>query len=259
MLIDWFTVGAQALNFIVLVLLMRRFLYHPVLAAIDKREQRIKADLADAASKRAEATSERETYERKNNAFAQERAALLEQATDEAGVEGKRLRAEARAQVDAARTRWQAALAHEQQALNDALTRHAREEVFAIARKTLTDLATASLEAAMSAAFVGRVRAMSPEARDGFKAALAAADGPALVRSAFALPAEQHAEIQRALNETFSADVPLRFVTAVDLISGIEVSVHGQKLAWSIADYLTSLERGVSELVQPSAGAEATP
>lgn len=259
MLIDWFTVGAQALNFLVLVFLLRRFLYHPVLAAIDRREQRIKAELADAASQRAGAASERETFERNNSAFAQERAALLGKATDEASVEGKRLREEARAQVDAARTRWQAALAHEQQALSDALIRQARAEVFAIARKALKDLATASLEAAMSAAFVGRVRAMSPEARDGFKAALAAADGPALVRSAFELPAEQHAEIQRALNETFSADVPLRFVTALDLISGIEVSVHGQKLAWSIADYLTALERGVAEILQPSVGTGASP
>ena len=259
MLIDWFTVGAQALNFIVLVFLMWRFLYHPVLAAIDAREQRIKAELDDAAAKRAEAASERETYEHKNSAFAQERTALLGEATEAAEAEGKRLRAEARTQVDAARTRWQAALTREQQALNDALTRQARAEVFAIARKALTELATTSLEAAMSAAFVGRVRAMSQEAQDSFKAALVAADGPALVRSAFALPAEQQAEIQRALNETFSADVPLRFTAAPDLISGIEVSVHGQKLAWSIADYLSSLEQGVGELVQRSTGAGASP
>ena len=48
MLIDWFTVGAQALNFIVLVWLMKHFLYQPVLDAIDAREKRIAAQLADA-------------------------------------------------------------------------------------------------------------------------------------------------------------------------------------------------------------------
>jgi len=41
MLIDWFTVGAQALNFLILVWLMKRFLYKPVLHAIDEREMRI--------------------------------------------------------------------------------------------------------------------------------------------------------------------------------------------------------------------------
>ena len=37
MLIDWFTVGAQALNFIILVWLLKRFLYKPILDAIDAR------------------------------------------------------------------------------------------------------------------------------------------------------------------------------------------------------------------------------
>ena len=52
MLIDWFTVGAQAVNFLVLVWLLRRFLYRPILKAIDAREKRIADQLADAAKKR---------------------------------------------------------------------------------------------------------------------------------------------------------------------------------------------------------------
>ena len=44
MLIDGFTVGAQVLNFLILVWLMKRFLYQPILDAIDAREQRIAAE-----------------------------------------------------------------------------------------------------------------------------------------------------------------------------------------------------------------------
>jgi len=54
-LIDWFTVGAQALNFVILVWLMKRFLYKPVLAAIDVREKRIAKEIADADAKKADA------------------------------------------------------------------------------------------------------------------------------------------------------------------------------------------------------------
>ena len=55
MLIDWFTVGAQALNFLILVWLLKRFLYKPILHAIDEREKRIAKELADADAKKAEA------------------------------------------------------------------------------------------------------------------------------------------------------------------------------------------------------------
>src|SRR5208282_2974056 len=91
MLIDWFTVGAQALNFLILVWLMRRFLYKPVLHAIDEREKRIAAELADAAAKKAEAAKERDEFQHKQAEFDQQRAALLKQATDEAAVERHRL------------------------------------------------------------------------------------------------------------------------------------------------------------------------
>lgn len=65
MLIDWFTVGAQTLNFLILVWLMKRFLYQPVLDAIDAREQRIAQELADAAQKQAQAQQEREEFQKK--------------------------------------------------------------------------------------------------------------------------------------------------------------------------------------------------
>ena len=81
MLIDWFTVGAQALNFIVLVWLLKRFLYKPILNAIDAREKRIATELADADAKKAEAQRERDEFQHKNEAFDQQRAALLSKAT----------------------------------------------------------------------------------------------------------------------------------------------------------------------------------
>jgi len=48
MLIDWFTVGAQIVNFLILVWLLKHFLYKPILDAIDAREKKIAAELADA-------------------------------------------------------------------------------------------------------------------------------------------------------------------------------------------------------------------
>jgi F-type H+-transporting ATPase subunit b len=83
-LIDWFTVGAQALNFLILVWLMKRFLYKPVLAAIDVREKRIAKEIADADAKKADAQKEHDEFQHKNEEFDQQRAALLSKATDEA-------------------------------------------------------------------------------------------------------------------------------------------------------------------------------
>ncbi len=251
MLIDWFTVGAQTLNFLILVWLMKRFLYQPILHAIDEREKRIAAELNDADQKKAEAQRERDEFQHKNEVFDQQRAALLSQATEEAKAERQRLLDEARKAADALSAKRQETLRNDAHYLNQAISRRTQQEVFAIARKALADLATTSLEERLCEVFTRRLRELDGPAKESLAKAFKTAIEPSLVRSAFTLPAEQRAIIQNALNETFSAEVHIRFETAPDLISGIELSTaNGQKVAWSIADYLLSLEKGVNELLK---------
>jgi F-type H+-transporting ATPase subunit b len=252
MLIDWFTVAAQAVNFLILVWLMKRFLYKPVLDAIDAREKRIATELANADAKKAEAQKEHDEFDQKNREFDQQRAGLLTKATGEAQAERQRLLDDARKAADAASSKRQEALRAEEQNLHQAVSRRTQQEVFAIARKALTDLATVSLEERLGEVFTRHLREMDGKLKAALGDALQTSADPGVVRSAFDLPADQRAAIQNALNETFSAQVRVRFETAPDLIGGIELTANGQKLAWSIGDYLASLEHGVSELLQPA-------
>ena len=250
MLIDWFTVGAQALNFIILVWLLKRFLYKPILNAVDDREKRIAAELADADARKTEAQRERDEFQRKSKEFDQQRAALLTKATDEAKAERERLLDDARKAADALSAKRQEALRADAQNLNRGIRRLTQQEVFAIARKALRDLAATNLEERMCEVFTRRIRTIDGKAKESLGEVLKTVPEPALLRSAFDLPAAQRAAIQKALNETFSADVHVRFETAPDLVSGVELSTNGLKIAWSIADYLSSLEKGVGELLK---------
>jgi F-type H+-transporting ATPase subunit b len=250
MLIDWFTVGAQTLNFLILVWLMKRFLYKPIRHAIDEREKRIAAELSSADKIKVKAQQERDEFKHKNEALDQQRAALLSKATDEAKIEGQRLLDQAHKAADALSVKRTETLRKDADTLSQDIRQRTQQEVFAIARKALTDLATVILEERMGEVFTRRLREMDGPAKTGLAQALKTAASPALVRSAFDLPEEQRAAIQNALNETFSAQIHVRFETAPDLISGIELSTNGQKVVWSIADYITSLEMGIDELLK---------
>ncbi len=115
--------------------------------------------------------------------------------------------------------------------------------MFAIARKALADLATASLEERVGAVFTRRLGEMGGKTKETLGTALRNSKDPAVVQSAFEMPADQIATIRNALNETFSAEVRVRFQASPDRICGIELTADGQKVGWSIADYLTSLDR----------------
>ena len=257
MLIDWFTVGAQALNFVVLVWLLKHFLYKPVLDAIDAREQQIAAQLADAEAKKAQAKKESNEFQRKNDDFEQQRAALLAKATGDADAQRQRLLDEARSAAKALSAKQREALAGETRNLNQALRLRVQTEVFSVARQVLRDLATASLEASACETFIARLRDLQGPARDALAGALKAPAGPVLLRSAFELPAAQRSAIQEAIQEIFALKVDLDFETAPALVSGIELSAHGQKFAWSIGDYLAALEREVASLLATPAATPA--
>jgi F-type H+-transporting ATPase subunit b len=252
MLIDWFTVVAQALNFLILVWLMKRFLYKPVLSAIDAREKRISTELANADAKKAEAQKEHDEFQHKNTEFDQQRADLLSKATDEAQAERQRLFDQARKDAADLSSKRQETLANEERNLHEVIGRRAQQEVFAIARKALADLATVSLEERLGEVFTRRLREMNGTAKEALGEALKTDPNPAVLRSAFDLPADQRAAIQNALNETFSMEVRIHFETAPGLIGGIELTSNGQKLAWSIADYLAEMEKAAAELLKPA-------
>ena len=251
MLIDWFTVGAQTLNFLILVWLMKRFLYKPVIDAIDAREKRIASELADAAKKQTQADQQRDAFKQKNADFDQQRATLESKASEAMEVERQRLLTEARAAADAMRVKRHEALDTELQTLQQDIAQRSQDEVLAIARKVLTDLAGTTLEQRMVEVFADRLRTLDVDAKANLTQALHGSPCTVQVRSAFDLIPAQQAAIAQALEQTLGAKIPLQFATTPQLISGIELSANGWKISWNIADYLASLEQHVGEF-QPT-------
>ena len=69
MLIDWFTVAAQIFNFLILVALLKHFLYGRIINAMDRREARITSRLQDAEEKKKLAEEEAAEYNQKIQDF----------------------------------------------------------------------------------------------------------------------------------------------------------------------------------------------
>lgn len=259
MLIDWFTVIAQAINFLILVWLLKRFLYRPILDAIDAREKRIAAKIADADTKEAEAQKQRDVYQQKNQDMDQQRSTLLNEAVEAAKAERTQLLDAARQDAEDLRVKLERGLRNEQHSLNDEISRRAREEIFAIARKALSDLAGVDLEKRMTEIFLDRLRDLGAKEMADMKSAFKLSRDPLLVRTAFALSDQQKEDIEKAVLEILDEKQAIEFIVDADLVSGIEISSDGRKVAWSIADYVDSLASNVDDLLKNTSGTGETP
>jgi F-type H+-transporting ATPase subunit b len=245
MVINWFTVIAQIVNFLILVWLLKRFLYKPILSAIDEREKGITAKLHDAELKKTEAEKQRSDLHQKNEAFDQQLAALMKTAVTSADSERLRLLGEARKDFVDLKAKQENTLKEEQQKIGKEIIRKTKNEVFAITRKTLSDLASVSLEEAMVNVFIQRLKA---DDKKHLTTAFKTSSNLVMIETAFNLPAEQQTSIENTVKQITGAQTQFQFKTLPELMSGIELTTGGYKLAWSSSDYVTSIEKNIAEM-----------
>ncbi len=253
MKINWFTVIAQIINFLILVWLLKKFLYKPVLDAIDAREKKIVARLEDAKNKKAEAKKEQEDFAEKNKQFDAQKKEVMDKAIAETNVKKDKLLEDARKEVDALHAKQQKAVAYMQQNLKKDLVQKTQLEVFNISRKVLTDLASVDLEEQTAKLFISRLEELKDEEEKQFIESFKSDSKPVLIQSAFELHKKQQTEIKKAVDKILGKETEFEFNTAPEIISGIELSANGYKLSWSISAYLSSLQNNISETLEGKA------
>lgn len=249
MLIDWFTVLAQIINFLILVALLKRFLYGPIIKIMSERERKIASQLEQAARREREAGKEVEAYRQKNEELEQARQKMLEQAQVEADAWQQDRLAEARAEIEAVQRRWRRSIEQEQGALLAELRTRIADQALSISRIALADVAGADLEERTAEIFIERIQNLDPEALEMLKNAVGKS-GRLIAAVGHELAPDTQARIKTALSRQIGEIDELRFELSPELITGIELKASDYKLSWTLKGYLETLADGVSELFQ---------
>ena len=233
---DWSTFALQTVNFVILVWLLQRFLYKPVLRMVDARRAQVDRERAEVDAAKAAAKQELATIAAEREAMTAERAAMLKAAAT---------------QAEAAASARRAAAEHEAAQLLDAARKtigEERSQAFAEARRMASDLAAglatrvlatvpAPLRIAASLEQVERLLAALPDAeRDGL--ARQVADGGALrVRTAAPLSPSDAAAWRSALQRRLGASVAVVFDVDPELLAGADLHFPNAvlRLSWRSA------------------------
>lgn len=249
MLIDWFTVIAQIVNFLMLVWLLKIFLYKPILKMIADRQNEISAELNEAKLKKMEAEAEHETFRKKNNELDQQKAEKIKKVNEEMEQLREHLTSEAKLETEKRKEKWYDSLKNEKETVFRDLSDRIQKEIFSTVRKTIADLSEGSLEEHIIDIFLQRIKKLAKEEKEKF-----VASDHLQIKTASELPEILREKIIKAIQTEFEKAVEVTFIVSSDLISGIVLISNGQKLSWSIADYLSSLELRINEGVSENLG-----
>lgn len=256
MLIDWFTVGAQIVNFLVLMALLKIFLYDRVIRAMDAREEKIAARLEEARRKRREAEERQQALEAEKQSFEDRRRELLSEAREKADAKRKELEERARSEVDDLKKRWHESLAEDKERLARDVERCALEHALAVARRVVADMAEEEFQDRLVTTFLERVRSLEDSQKKALADSLDEAVPAATVLSAAETTTAQRRKITRLLHEEIHPDLEVAYRTADDLLAGLELRVPGHKVAWNPQQYIDDLQ---DELLGKIAAPQAEP
>jgi F-type H+-transporting ATPase subunit b len=250
MSINWFTVIAQIVNFLILAWLLKRYLYKPILNAIDEREKRIAAQIEDAEKKVGDANKEKETFTKKNENFDKERKGLMDKAVEEIKIEKQCLLEEARKAATDLSKKMAQSLKESQENLVTKISEKTKDEVFVIAGKTLKDLANITLEQQIVDVFIAHLKDLKDDEKKDLNAALTKSPAPVIIRSTFDITATQQPVLEQSIKDASGTNATFKFQTVPELISGIELNAGGYKISWSISGYLDSVKNSIKEIIK---------
>ncbi len=248
MLINWFTVIAQIINFLILVFLLQRFLYKPIMQTIKKRQTMIDARWEDAEIAQQQAQREADTYRQQQQKLQQQEQAMTAQMREKVEQEHQQLLVKARREVEEMQKKWKEALLQEQTDFVSSLRQKIAEQTDMVVRRALQDLANADLEQQIIANFTQRLQEIDENQRQIITKSLQNSSQPIIIKSSFEISPESRQKIIKALQIQIVSSNPLEFQTSPDLICGIQVKLAAYVISWNLNDYLQTLESQFKQL-----------
>ncbi len=243
MQVDWLTVIAQIINFLILIVLLKRFLYRPIVSTMEARQRYIESQLQQARELKRQGEQLIATYRDRLNALEKDRQRLLDQAKQAAESEREALLEKIRIEVEQKRLQWQQDLAREQASLLRELKILLAEQLVDLGRKAFADLAAKNLEQCIIDRFVEKLNTLAAE-----QLCLLRNSSSCLVSTSFPLRSEDKARIEQALGK-INPSMTISYECKPDLICGISVETGDRIWHWNLASYLDEFEVTLSKVI----------
>jgi F-type H+-transporting ATPase subunit b len=247
MQIDWITFFAQIVNLFLLMWILNKLLYKPVLKVIQIRQDKINAKVKEAQDIKTAALQLKKEYEEKIFSFQQERQSLLEKAQDDAEKQKVFLLDQAADDVKRQRGKWVTRLQNEQSIFSNELKNLFSESFQQLAKNALSDLSSVSLEKAILLKLDEKIQKLSEQEKENFRHAYSKT-GQVIIVSDKELNAEDKNLCVELMKKFLKTDWPqIVYKTEDSLIGGIEILCGEKALLWNLKEYLDSFSKQMEE------------
>lgn len=236
--LNWSTFFLELLNFLILLWILKRFFYKPVLQAITERRLAIEKTLADAKVEKVEAEALKSRYEGRLTDWEREKEAGREALRREIAEQRERLRVALEAELDQEREK---ARVLEERRQQDCLRKY---EEICLAQGTrfvshlLSRVATPELERRLCDLVMEDLEHLPAERVESVRISCAEYQGSARIVSAYPMDTQHRTALAEKLEALVGAPIPCEFVEDNSLLAGVRIVLGPWVFAANLRDEL---------------------
>ena len=242
--LNWTTFVLEIINFLVLVWILKHFLYKPVLDVIARRRAGIEKTLVDAEALQADAESLREQYEGRLADWGRERQQAREALVQEIETERASKIAELQTVLDQEREKAHVTEARHQVDAMRKIEETALMQGARFATRLLEQASGPDTEARLVELVITELTRLPAEHIAALRSSYGKMPEAILVLSAFPLPDDQRQRLIQALAPVISPNIPLQFEQDSELLAGLRIMLGARVLGVNVRDEL----KGFTEL-----------
>ena len=241
---SWWSFALQAANFLVLVWLLRRFLFKPVSAIVARRKEEIARGMAEVSVEKQKALNLKRELEEQRTGIEAERRKLIEEQGAQLAAERAKMIDEARAEAEKIRNQATTQLSEERADATQELFSRTIELAVNLAERLLRGLAFPSIEHAFLTRVLDYLDRLSAQERAALVSNLG--ETSVVVTTAHTLDAREEAQWREQLGKRIGAEGGIKFNSDPALIAGAEITLASAVLRFSWRDALTTAAREIN-------------
>jgi F-type H+-transporting ATPase subunit b len=236
--LSWSTFVLEIINFLVLVWILKRFLYKPVLDMIARRRAGIDKTLADAKALQEEAEQLQEQYEGRLASWEKERQKARETLSRELDAERANKLAALHTVLEREREKTRVAEARRQADAMARMEETALQQGARFATRLLEETAGPETQARLVEYVLNELTRLPEERLEALRSSYGMGTEKIAVASAFVLPDEQQQKIRKALASVAGRNMPISFKQDSELLAGVRISIGAWVLGANLRDEL---------------------
>ncbi len=246
--IDLVTLIAQIINLLILLFLLRKFLYLPVLKAVEARQKTIADELQAAEDAQKHAQTTIKTCEKQAQKLEAQKQEILQKAHQEADVLSAELNSRARDEYAIAQKQWQRRMSAEQDGFVHTMQKAVALQFNRFAQKALKQIANVDINDLAADCLLKQLDSLSPE-----KQAEYAADFQNQkrmeIQSASLLNEKNKQKLEKYLRQKWQLSPQTEIVFSVndELICGLSIMAEEQLISWNLEEYMRQFGQNLKQ------------